>query len=221
MSQGTLFRQTVENLLRGDVICPFSTPELHAYLKRDEYFLQAEDYLAKIGRGLARTRDSNALYAVYSDITEDEARKAIRGGFERLTGNWEMIMRWLALARHGNPNGHPVFPGDTVRESDLLAAIEQSSSLQEDLDKIATSIGLKSKSREPRQRLAGLFDRFVKDGYLIKVGVGGSIYRATGRWSILYDQLEFVAQQEGILEAQKEADQSEMPTQGGLLNGAP
>lgn len=221
MSHDVLFRECVERLLKGGSICPFATPDLYNYLKRADLYRQVEDYIAVIDRALVWTNDRSAIYAVYRDVSDSSTRAIVRNHFERLSRDWEALLRWLRLVRHAGDTGRPLCAGDTLKESDLLAAIESSSNLQEDLESVAMGLGLKGKSSDPRQRLGALLDRLEKEGYLQKIGQSGMIYQATGRWSILYDQLEFIAQQEGILSAALEDEQNASPQQGGLLHGAP
>ncbi|WP_017429338.1 MULTISPECIES: condensin complex protein MksE [Halomonadaceae] len=220
MSQDELFRDCVERLLKGEVICPFSAPELYNYMARPGLYPRVEDFLGQIGRGISRTRDGHAFYAVYRDTVDQGTRSLIRNHFERLTTNWEGLLRWLRLARQASESGHPLYAGDIIRESDYLAAIENSTSLQEELEAIASKFGLKGKGRDPRHRLSHLLDRLEKDGFLQRVGTAGTIFKATGRWSILWDQLEFVYQQEGILDTQREQEQAEAPDQEGLFHGS-
>lgn len=220
MSQDELFRDCVERLLRGEVICPFSTQELYNYMTRPELCEQIELYLMRIGRGVNRTRDGHAFYATYRDTADRSTRNLIRNHFERVTKDWEAILRWLRLARSASKTGHPLRAGDSVHESEYLAAIESSTSLHEELEIITAKFGYKGKTQDPRHRLTYLLEHLEKRGYLQRVGATGSIYQATGLWSILWDQLEFVNQQQGILDSQKEEEQAETPDQEALFNGA-
>lgn len=221
MSADPLFRDTVERLLSGDVVCLASCPDLYHYLQESEARDAVSLFLSRIGRDVALTRDDSAFYAVYLDVEDAGTRAQIRNHFERLTTNWEGLLRWLRLARRISPTGHPLQPMEMLYESQLLEAIENSSGLQVELEAIASKFQLKGQGKEPRHRLSQLLVRLERDGYLKQVGATGAIYQATGRWAVLWEQLEFVYQQEGILDAEREQAAAETPDQGGLFHGAP
>ena len=66
------FEECVTALLNGEVICHVSAPELFRFLDSDTSFNLGktttaevvDEYLSKIGRGLAKTQDSQGYYCV-------------------------------------------------------------------------------------------------------------------------------------------------------------
>lgn len=221
MSTDPLFRATMEHLLQGGVVCAVATPEIHNYLASTANQERVRTYLSPLGRGLAQTRDLVSFYAVYLDTDDASTRRILRHQFDDLTNNWEAMIRWLRMSRSTSEQHHPIMAMDVISESEWLKAIESSSALQDELEVIATKFGLRGKVRDPRQRLRHLLEKLNKMGYLEPIGTSGSMYRATGKWSLLRDLMEWVRQQEGIEEAEREEEEELSQDQEDLFHGTP
>lgn len=220
MSADPLFRLTIEHLLQGGVVCPVATPEAHGYLSSSDVQDRVRAYLSPLDRGLAQTRDLSSFYAVYLDIEDSSTRHLLRYQFIDLTNNWEALIRWLRMSRSTSDHQHPISVGETISESEWLKAIESSSVLQDELEVIAIKFGLRGKVRDPRQRLRHLLEKLDKLGYLEPLGASGALYRATGKWSLLRDLMEWVRQQEGIEEAELEEEEALSQEQEDMFHGA-
>ncbi|MCO7233947.1 MULTISPECIES: hypothetical protein [unclassified Cobetia] len=218
MSYDPRFAATIEGLLKGEVLCPVSANEAHDYLSTLEGQDRVRHYLAEIGHGLEKTRDGSGYYCVYLDTESRSVRHRIRHQFESAVRDWEALLRWLRLSRQASQSSQPLKVKDVVRESEWLAAIENSSMMQEELEVIATRFQVQSQSRDAKVRLRHLLEKLCKLGYLVAIDSSGAIYQATGKWSLLQDQLEFVMEREGIVAEEREAALSE-PQQEGLFLG--
>lgn len=218
MSFDPLFRGTVEQLITGVIICPVTEPEKFDYLADSVSIDKVQHYLAQIGRGLSCTRDGNGYYAVALDLDDKGTRARIRNEFERITGQWEPLIRWLRMSQQVATDKHPIAFNDTVSEGDWLKAIEASSALQEELEIICLKMQIK-KAQDARQRLRALFEKLQKDGFLKSKGPSGALFQATARWSLLKDQMEFVTQQEGIIAANNARAAEDHQEQEALFHG--
>ncbi|QFU02079.1 hypothetical protein FIU83_10540 [Halomonas sp. THAF5a] len=221
MSSDPLFRATLEHLLQGGVVCSVATPEIYHYLSSSGTQERVRGYLNPLGRGLAQTRDMVSFYAVYLDTEDASTRHILRHQFADLTNSWEAMIRWLRMSRSTSEQHHPIMAMDVVSESEWLKAIESSSALQEELEVIATKFGLRGKVRDPRQRLRHLLEKLHKMGYLEPLGTSGAMYRATGKWSLLRDLMEWVRQQEGLAEAEREDEEAMSQEQEDMFHGTP
>lgn len=203
MSNST-FRDTVEALLEGKLICEVSEPLLCQYLNSDESLERVNLYLSKLDRGVAKTVDRNGFYCVYSDIESSEVRKKLTRQFEHLATRWEALLLWLRFTRQISVNSHPMGYKEILKESELLGAIENSASLQSELEDITNRFQTKGRAGGPRTRLTGLLEYLCAEGFLVERSP--STYLGTARWSMLQDQMEFIREQDGIKAEQPDRD---------------
>lgn len=194
MSNST-FRHVVESLLQGKLLCEVSDPESYLYLQSVTAQDSINQYLSKLGRGIAMTADQAGFYCVYLDVDDRATRSKLTRQFMQLATHWEALLLWLRLTRQISANSHPVGYKDTLKESELLASIEQSTSLQAELESIANRFQIKGRSG-PRSRLTELLKFLCSEGFLVELSP--SIYQGTARWSMLQDQMEFIRNQDGI-----------------------
>lgn len=209
MSNST-FRDTIEALLEGRLICEVSEPLLCQYLNGDESLEKVNLYLSKIDREVSKTLDMNGFYCVYSNIEGGEVKRKIIRQFENLSTRWEALLLWLRFTRQVSENSHPLGYKEILKESELLAAIENSSSLQLELDDITNRFQTKGRAGGSRTRLSGLLEYLCSDGFLVEISP--STYLGTARWSMLQDQMEFIREQDGI-----ESDSPEVDDAQGVL----
>jgi len=218
MSYDPVFARTVEILLTGNVVCQVSSEREHQFLSQDANRERVEHHLGLMGRGLAQTRDLSGFYATYRHL-DANARRIITEQFKQAAQQWEALLHWMRISRQVSPNGRPLAPGDVIQESAWLSAIENSSGLQTEMDTLAARFGLRGKSQDPKDRLRNLLDRLQKMGFLEPIGGSGAMFRATARWSLIREQLEFVRQYEGIVAEERTEEAQTATQQRELLDG--
>jgi len=96
-----------------------------------------------------------------------------------------------------------------LKESELLAAIEESNSLKLLLESIAQKLKAGGKSTEARAKLTAVIKYLVDHSYLKTMGGAGTQFVATAKWSLLYDQLEFIRSYDAIEIAQDDNNQQQ------------
>jgi hypothetical protein len=204
------FSKTIEALLTGKVICETLDEALFHYLSKSENRQSINAFLHRIERTLLHTKDGYGYYCAYQDLDNPQNRTAIRRHFEDVIINMEGLVLWLRLARSVSRESRPLMARDLLKEADLLNAIEESSALQLQLDDVAHKLKVTRKANKPKQRLRFVLDYLSKNEYLTSVASGGSIYRATAKWSLLYDQLDYIQQHEGIEKSPVSVQQGEI-----------
>ena len=66
-----------------------------------------------------------------------------------------------------------------------------------------------TKRSDSAGQIRAVLSSLEKMGYLKPIGTSGSLFRATGRWSWLYDAMTFIQTHEGI-QGSDEADSEQM-----------
>lgn len=204
------FAEAVEKLLTGVIICPYTDESLFKYLEDPLHQQDVDSYLRRIGRVLRTTQDRIGFFSAYRDPSSLTARQQIRKQFAEAVNDLEPLVRWLRLTASAEKSGAPLQPGDVLRQSEVLGAIESAPALIDELDRLSRTKILANSSTGPKKQLDSILKRLCDSGYLIERGSSGAVFIATGKWSRLYDLLQFINAHESI---DPEIDD---PEQGGL-----
>jgi len=201
------FGDTVTLLLEQNVICEAIHPEAYRFLLKESNQEEINTYLHKIGRTTARTNDAKGFYCVFSSLDNRRKRQYAQKQFDNVVVNIEGLVAWLRLMRNIDKDSRPIEAGSRLHESELLAAIEESSTLSLQLENIAHKFKKSGKSAEVKIKLGNVLQYLSDNQYLQAVGSSGSVFIATAKWSLLYDQLDFIRSHEGYTAEIKEADE--------------
>jgi hypothetical protein len=205
MSYETIRTETLERLLAGDVICEIAFRKGFDLLCDPNQFQILNDTLMLMGRQMAKTEDGVGYYAVYRDLSDAGRRRRVQTRFEKVAGEWEGLCYWLRLTRKVSDDPYPLHAGDVLTLSSLLESVEESTSSQKDVERIAKRLKAGG-GRDPKMQLEGILKRLEDKGYLVPHGASGAAWKATSRWSLLMEQMAYVQRQESIMieEAEEE-----------------
>lgn len=206
-----LFSRAAEALLAGEIICSYRTPDLHAFLSEQTNAAAMEEFLRKIGRRLTQTADQSSWFAIYREMESETARRAISAQFNKVINNLEPLVIWLQMSSTFGSIGTPIRAGDTLKTGELLLAIEFAPALCDDLEKLSRTKLFSNNQRTSKGQLDSILKKLVDEQYLLPMGRGQSQYAATGKWSRLYDLLEFIAAHEQLeIEEDDKEEQAEL-----------
>ena len=82
-------------------------------------------------------------------------------------------------------------PGDVLKEGKLFIGFEQSKSHCQTLREITKTGLFESSSPNMKAQLSQVIKKLISEGYLLSHGHSGTQYLATGKWSMLYDFIDF------------------------------
>ncbi|WP_300177528.1 hypothetical protein [uncultured Aliivibrio sp.] len=190
------FERTVELLMQDEVICRTAYSAEFAFLTDNIKRSEVDQYLRQIGRSLAKTSDNLGYLMVYSNLDDSGKKRRVAAQFKKIEGELSTLVDWLCFARNINENSNPISAGERITESELLAAIETSRPLAEQLTSIANKLGRSMKSREVKKKLTSVLNYLTESGYFVQLNTTGSVYEATAKWSFVYDALEFYIQRQ-------------------------
>lgn len=194
-----VFERIVLAMLDNKIICSQSCPDLFEWLSFDSKHVDSVDqYLARLNRYVVATSEGDGYYCAYVDQSYDSVKKHIERQFHDVQNDLSALVAWLSMCMSVMGTDRPLRAGDTVSEGHLLHVIDITPTYAAMLCKITDSGLFKSTSQDLKRRLSTLLGRLVEQGYLVKWGSSGSQYRATAKWSWLYDVLLFIANHEGM-----------------------
>lgn len=198
------FTKCIENLLQGKIICHALYPDLFRYLREtdDNGTLTNEDkvhyFLNQMGRNLIKTTDDMGYYCTYSDYDEAQAKADGRAFIKKSVSEFEPLIKWLRLIRSCNQDSRPVCADDIIKPSEIIHSLEESEILCKQLKEIANYFKVASNTSDVSKMLQAVLKSLVKEEYFVDASGDGLIYRATAKWSLFYDLLEFVKENEGF-----------------------
>lgn len=207
---GDAFSGLIEELLVGKVICEITAEPLYKYLDDPAHKQDVDSYLRRIGRVLCSTQDGSGYYAAYRDVSNPSAKLQIKREFSESINDLEPLVRWLRLAVSAEKSGTPLQPGDTLRESELLKAIENAPALVDELARLSRARFFSNTNTVPKRQLDSILKRLCDNGYLVTRGVTDSVFIATGKWARLYEILQFIAAHEHLDGEEDVPEQAEL-----------
>lgn len=206
MSYNPVFESAFRLLLAGEIICEHRYPEEHNILQFEEYLSRMNLTLEMLNRQVRSTQDRSAFLLAYSDSSNPKAREAIKSEFSLVVNQIEPLVKWLRLVMDVTGSERPIVPGEIVSESEMQTHIEQVPTLESKLDALVKSGLFLSRHAESKGRLSSVMTKLVDEGYLVKIGTAGTRYRATGKWSWLYDVMAFIKTHENLPEPEVAGD---------------
>jgi hypothetical protein len=210
-----MFETTVTLLLSGEFICNIRYPDAWRFLEDEAQRRDAEQFLERLGRRLACTRQGGAWFAAYVEIGSDE-RRAIREGFADIKHNLRLLVGFFVHVMQALRQEQFLAPGSIIESSRLMGAIDENPNLRVELQALA---GL-GKGQGGDGTLRGTLDRLLKrlrdDGYLVLANPEREIYEVTGKIEYLQEVVDFLMAHQSIPdEIEEEGDADE--AQGRLL----
>ena len=195
---GSTFSAIVKRLLAGNIICEAANEHHYAYLQREDNLAEIRQYLHRLDRSVRITQDGMAFTCCYSDPNTPEARQAIKVQFRLLVGDLEALVKWLRLVMSCTNSGRPLLSGDILNEPELVAAIANSPVQAAELDELCKGGIFKSSANDGKGKISQITEKLRQEGYLLARGKSGATFLATGKWSWLYDTMEFIQMHEAL-----------------------
>lgn len=187
-----LFTTIIHKLYNAQVICEHTDEAAFLYLANPVQFEQVENFVRRIGYRLRQSRDGRAIMLCYANPDDPAAKSEIRQFFKEIVHHIEPLVRWIGLVTLCKDDKLPLMPGDNLYKSKLLTGIEDAPSRRDELARIARSSFVSSTNMKVDGQLNAVLTKLVQKSYLIEIDRQGIQFRATGKWSFLYDTLEFI-----------------------------
>jgi hypothetical protein len=200
-----MFEQTLTLLLAGEFICAIRYPDAWRFLDDEGQRAEADAFLARLGRRLARTRQGGAWFAAYTQIGSEE-RRAIRDGFADIKHNLRLLVGFFVHVMQAQRQDQFLAPGSVIEANRLMAAIDENPNLRVELQAIAALGKGAGADGTLRGTLERLLKRLRDDGYLVLANPEREIYEVTGKIEYLQEVVDFLMTHESVKEELDEED---------------
>jgi len=203
-----MFKQTVQKLLTGAVICETAFADEFEYLKATENSQRVADFLGNLERNLTYLESADAFYCTFQQVGQDNSAE-LTALFSDVRGSFRPLVEFLELLLAVSQSDLPLHAKSVVNINELFDPFEHDQTLREQLRHLTSNKPFKSNKLETREQLVFLFQKLEEMGYLVRKNAGSSRYYATARFDLIYLLIEFLNDSERVELPENEQQQQE------------
>ncbi|MEC4724397.1 hypothetical protein HWQ46_02405 [Shewanella sp. D64] len=192
-----MFKQTVQQLLTGAIICETAFDEEFQFLKLAAEFERVNDFLENIDRKLTYHESADAYYCTYIKVDSSNTAE-LMALFSEMRGTFRPLVEFLDLLLTASNADLPIHGKSVVNINELFEPFEQDQTLRDQLRRLTSIKPFKTNKEETREQLATLFTKLEEMHYFVRKNPGSSRYYATARFDIIYTLIEFLNDSERV-----------------------
>ncbi|MFT6987291.1 MAG: hypothetical protein ACJAT7_003145 [Psychromonas sp.] len=203
-----MFKQTVQKLLTGAVICETAFADEFEYLKADDNRQRVADFLGNLDRNLTYLESADAFYCTFQQVDQDNSAE-LSALFSEVRSSFRPLVEFLELLLAVSQTDLPLHAKSVVNINELFDPFEHDQTLRQQLRHLTSNKPFKSNKLETREQLVFIFQKLEEMGYLVRKNAGSSRYYATARFDIIYLLIEFLNDSERVELPENEQQQQE------------
>ena len=203
-----MFKQTIQQLLTGAVICETAYADEFEFLKSEENSQRAADFLGNLDRDLTYLDSADAYYCTFKEIAQSNTSE-LSLLFTEVRGCFRPLIEFLELLLTATQTDLPLRAKSVVNLNNLFDPFEHDQTLREQLRRLTSVKPFKTNKLEAREQLVFVFHKLEEMGYLVRKNSGSSRYYATARFDIIYLLIEFLNDSERVELPENEPQQQE------------
>ena len=192
-----MFKETVQKLLTGEVICETAFAEQFEYLSAQENFLRVEDFLANLDRNLTYLESADAYYVTFQQVGQENSSELTQL-FLEVRSSFRPLVEFLELLLIATQTDLPLRAKSMVNINSLFDPFEHDQTLREQLRRLTSIKPFKTNKLESREQLVFVFQKLEEMGYLVRKNSGSSRYYASARFDLIYLLIEFLNDSERV-----------------------
>jgi hypothetical protein len=203
-----MFKQSIQKLLCGAVICETAFEEEYHYLKADSQQEKVADFLANLDRQLTYLDSADAFYCTFAQV-DDSNHQELSLLFTEMRGTFRPLVEFLDLLLTATHADLPIRAKSVININELFDPFEHDQTLTANLGRLTSIKPFKTNKTETREQLVMIFHKLEEMGYLVRKNTGSSRYYATARFDLIYLLIEFLNDSEQIALPQEERSQQD------------
>ena len=203
-----MFKQTVQQLLTGAVICETAFAEEFEYLKADDNHQRVADFLSNLDRELTYLDSADAFYSTFTQVDENNTAE-LTVLFSDIRHCFRPLVEFLELLLTATQTDLPLRAKSIVNINELFDPFEHDQTLRDQLRRLTSAKPFKTNKLETREQLFFIFQKLEEMGYLLRKNSGSSRYYATARFDLIYLLIEFLNDSERVELPENEPKQQE------------
>jgi hypothetical protein len=203
-----MFKQTVQQLLTGAVICETAYADEFEYLQASDNNQRVSDFLANLDRDLTYLESADAYYCTFMQVDQSNSAE-LSQLFSEMRSIFRPLVEFLELLLTATQTDLPLRAKSVVNINELFDPFEHDQTLCEQLRRLTSIKPFKTNKLETREQLVFIFQKMEEMGYLVRKNAGSSRYYATARFDIIYLLIEFLNDSERVELPENEQQQQE------------
>ncbi|MBL4899837.1 MAG: hypothetical protein JKX76_09385 [Colwellia sp.] len=199
-----MFKQSIQKLLSGAVICETAHEAEYHYLKAESGQSKVDDFLANLDRQLTYLSSADAFYCTFSQV-DDSNHHELSILFLEMRSTFRPLVEFLELLLTATHADLPIRAKSSININELFDPFEHDQTLSANLSRLTSIKPFKTNKTETREQLVMIFQKLEEMQYLVRKNTGSSRYYATARFDLIYLLIEFLNDSEQITLPQEES----------------
>jgi len=192
-----MFKQTVQNLLTGNIICETAFSDEFLFLQAQSNQDQVADFLSNLDRELTYLDSADAYYCTFKEVDSSNTLE-ISALFTDIRSMFRPMVEFLELILTASHSDLPIHAKSIININELFDPFEHDQTLREQLRHLTSIRPFKTNKLESREQLVFVFHKLEELGYFVRKNAGSSRYFATARFDLIYLLIEFLNDSERI-----------------------
>lgn len=203
-----MFKQTVQKLLTGAIICETAYTEEFLYLKAESNHDKVADFLANLDRNLTYLDSADAYYCTFTQV-DDSNSTELAALFSDIRSTFRPMVEFLDLLLTASQADLPIRAKSVVNINELFEPFEHDQTLRDQLRRLTSIKPFKTNKEETREQLVMVFQKLEELHYFVRKNTGSSRYYATARFDLIYLLIEFLNDSERVELPQETQEQQD------------
>jgi hypothetical protein len=205
-----MFKQSVQKLLCGAVICQTAYEEEYLFLKAESNNDKVDDFLANLDRKLTYLESADAYYCTFKQVDESN-QSDLTSLFNEMRSTFRPLVEFLDLLLTATQADLPIRAKSVLNINELFDPFEHDQTLTEQLSRLTSIKPFKTNKTETREQLVTVFNKLEEMQYFVRKNSGSSRFYATARFDLIYLLIEFLNDAELVnLPEQAQSQQDEL-----------
>jgi len=192
-----MFKQSVQQLLSGAVICETAFPDEYLFLQAQSNQDRVTDFLSNLDRQLTYLDAADAFYCTFNEV-DNNNHAELSVLFTEIRGMFRPLVEFLELILTASQTDFPIHAKSIININELFDPFEHDQTLREQLRHLTAVKPFKTNKLESREQLVFVFHKLEELGYFVRKNTGSSRYFATARFDLVYQLIEFLNDSEQI-----------------------
>ena len=203
-----MFKESIQKLLCGAVICQTAFEAEYLYLKAESHNDKVNDFLSNLDRKLTYLDSADAYYCTFTQVDENNHHE-LSVLFSEMRGIFRPLVEFLDLLLSATQADLPIRAKAILNINELFEPFEHDQTLSEQLRRLTSIKPFKTNKTETREQLVTVFQKLEEMDYFVRKNVGSSRYYATARFDLIYLLIEFLNDAELVSLPEQEQSQQE------------
>jgi len=203
-----MFKESIQKLLCGAVICQTAFEAEYLYLKAEGHNDKVNDFLSNLDRKLTYLDSADAYYCTFTQVDENNHHE-LSVLFSEMRGIFRPLVEFLDLLLSATQADLPIRAKAILNINELFEPFEHDQTLSEQLRRLTSIKPFKTNKTETREQLVTVFQKLEEMDYFVRKNVGSSRYYATARFDLIYLLIEFLNDAELVSLPEQEQSQQE------------